>query len=86
MGQNTSQAMGIDVLDTFMHHPGVIPGPGGSKNGCFGGKKQPNLTLEKDKWTTFLFKDLEVPKTDYVYIVWVMVRFWVYLKTWKYQK
>ena len=39
MGQNTSQAMGIDVLDTFMHHPGVIPGPGGSENGCFFGQK-----------------------------------------------
>ena len=31
MGQNTPQAMGIDVLDTFMPHPGVIPGPGGSE-------------------------------------------------------
>ena len=41
MHQNTPQAMGIDVLDTFMPHPGVIPGPGGSENGCFGGKKQP---------------------------------------------
>ena len=37
MGQNTSQAMGIDVLDTFMPHPGVIPGPGGSENGWFWG-------------------------------------------------
>ena len=37
MGQNTPQAMGIDVLDTFMHHPGVIPGPGGSENGWFWG-------------------------------------------------
>ena len=32
MGQNTPQAMRIDALDTFMPHPGVIPGPGGSKN------------------------------------------------------
>ena len=31
MGQNTPQAMGKDVLDTFMPHPGVIPGPGGSE-------------------------------------------------------
>ena len=44
MGQNTPQAMGKDVLGTFMPHPGVIPGPGGSKNGCFVlGKKQPKL-------------------------------------------
>ena len=28
MGQNTPQAMGKDVLGTFMAHPGVIPGPG----------------------------------------------------------
>ena len=41
MGQNTLQAMGIDVLGTFMPHPGVIPGPGGSKMTGFGGKKQP---------------------------------------------
>ena len=41
MHQSTPQAMGKDVLDTFMPDPGVIPGPGGSKNGCFGGKKQP---------------------------------------------
>ena len=40
-GQNTPQAMGKDVLGTFMPHPGVIPGPGGSKNGCFLGQKQP---------------------------------------------
>ena len=33
MGQNTPQAMGKDVLGTFMPHPGVIPGPGGSENG-----------------------------------------------------
>ena len=39
MGQNTLQAMEIDVLDTFMPHPGVIPGPGGSENGCFLGQK-----------------------------------------------
>ena len=37
MGQNTPQAMGKDVLDTFMPHPGVIPGPGGSENGWFWG-------------------------------------------------
>ena len=41
MGQNTPQAMRIDALDAFMPHPGVIPGPGGSKNGCFLGQKQP---------------------------------------------
>ena len=35
MGQNTLQAMGKDVLGTFMAHPGVIPGPGGPENGCF---------------------------------------------------
>ena len=39
MGQNTLQAMGKDVLGTFMAHPGVIPGPGGSENGCFLGQK-----------------------------------------------
>ena len=39
MGQNTPQAMGKDVLGTFMAHPGVIPGPGGSENGCFFGQK-----------------------------------------------
>ena len=33
MGQNTAQAMGKDVLGTFLPHPGVIPGPGGPKNG-----------------------------------------------------
>ena len=36
MGQNTPQAMGEDVLDTFMPHPGAIPGPGSSKMGIFG--------------------------------------------------
>ena len=42
IGHNTSQAMGKGVLDTFMPHPGFIPGPGGSKNGCFWGvKNQP---------------------------------------------
>ena len=41
MGQNTPQAMIMDVLGTFMPHPGVIPGPGGSENGCFLGKKSP---------------------------------------------
>ena len=35
MGQDTPQAMGKDVLGSFMPHPGVIPGPGGSENGCF---------------------------------------------------
>ena len=39
MGQNTPQAMRIDALDTVMPHPGVIPGPGGSKNGYFWVKK-----------------------------------------------
>ena len=38
-GQNTPQAMGKDVLGTFMPHPGVIPGPGGSENWCFLGQK-----------------------------------------------
>ena len=38
MGQNTPQAMGKDMFDAFMAHPGVIPGPGGSKNVL---KKQP---------------------------------------------
>ena len=33
MGQNTLQAMGKDVVGTFMPHPAVIPGPGGSENG-----------------------------------------------------
>ena len=31
-GHITPQAMGKDMFDTFMAHPGVIPGPGGSKN------------------------------------------------------
>ena len=44
IGHNTSQAMGKGVLDTFIPHPGVIPGPGGSKNGCFGGKKSAKMT------------------------------------------
>ena len=35
MGQNTPQAMGKYILGTFMPHPGAIPGPGWSKNGCF---------------------------------------------------
>ena len=35
MGQNTPQAMGKDVLGTFMPHPGVIPGLGGFENGRF---------------------------------------------------
>ena len=39
MGQNKRQAMGKDVLSTFMPHPGVIPGPGGSENGCFLGQQ-----------------------------------------------
>ena len=33
MCHNTPQAMGKDILDTFIPHPGVIPGPVGSKNG-----------------------------------------------------
>ena len=37
-GHITPQAMGKDMFDTFMAHPGVIPGPGGSKNVL---KKQP---------------------------------------------
>ena len=41
MGRNTPQAMGKDVLGTFMHHPGAIPGPGWFKMGVFGVKKQP---------------------------------------------
>ena len=39
MCHNTPQTMGKDILDTFIPHPGVIPGPGGSENGCFLGKK-----------------------------------------------
>ena len=31
LGHVTPQAMGKDMFDTFMAHPGVIPGPGGSK-------------------------------------------------------
>ena len=38
MGKNTPQAMRKDVLGTSMPHPGVIPGPGGSKSGCFLGQ------------------------------------------------
>ena len=41
MNQNTHQAMGKDVLGTFMPHPGVIPGPGRSRNKCFWTQKQP---------------------------------------------
>ena len=41
MLHNTPQAMGKDVLGTFMPQTDVIAGPGGSENGCFGGKKQP---------------------------------------------
>ena len=37
MLQNTPQAMEINAWDTFMPHPGVFPGPGGSKNGWFWG-------------------------------------------------
>ena len=44
MGQNTPQSMKIDALDTFMPHPGVIPGPGGSENGCFFGSKTAQMT------------------------------------------
>ena len=44
MGQNTPQAMGKDVLDTFMPHPGAIPGPGWSKNGYFWGSKTAKMT------------------------------------------
>ena len=33
MCRNTPQAMGKDMLDIFIPHPGVIPGPGGPKNG-----------------------------------------------------
>ena len=35
MDQNTPQKMGKDVWGTFILHPGVIPGPGGSKNGTW---------------------------------------------------
>ena len=42
MGQNTPQAMGIDVLGTFMPHPGVNPGPGVSKMGVFRVKNSQN--------------------------------------------
>ena len=44
MGKNTPQAMGKDVLGTSMPHPGVIPGPGGSKSGCFFWSKTPEMT------------------------------------------
>ena len=44
MGQNSPQAMGKDVLGTFMPHPGVIPGPGGSENGWFFGSKTAKMT------------------------------------------
>ena len=37
MCHNTPQAMGEDMLDIFVPHPGVIPGPGGPKMA----KKQP---------------------------------------------
>ena len=54
MGQNTPQAVGKGVLDTFMPHPGIIPGPGGAKNGCFGVQKQPKwqgaIIDEKSTW------------------------------------
>ena len=33
MGHNTPQAMEKDMLDNFIPHAGVIPGPGGPKNG-----------------------------------------------------
>ena len=33
MCQNTPQAMGEYMLDICVPHPGVIPGPGGPKNG-----------------------------------------------------
>ena len=39
MDQTTPQAIGKDVLGTFMPHPGVIPGPGGSENGWFRAQK-----------------------------------------------
>ena len=45
MGQNTPQAMIIDVLGTFMPHPGVSPGPGWAKNGYFRVKKQQKQTM-----------------------------------------
>ena len=45
MGQNTPQAMIMDVLGTFMPHPGVIPGPGWPKNGYFRVKKQQKQTM-----------------------------------------
>ena len=37
MCHNIPQAMGEDMLDIFVPHPGVIPGPGGPKMA----KKQP---------------------------------------------
>ena len=36
MGQYSPQAMGKDVVGTFMPHSGAIPGPGSSKMGIFG--------------------------------------------------
>ena len=55
MGQNTPQAMKIDALDTFMPHPGVIPGLCGSKSECFLGKKQPKwqVAILEEKVCTF---------------------------------
>ena len=66
-GQNTSQAIGKDVSDTFRPHPVIIPGQGGSKNWCFSGTKAakmtgcrirrqnpPTINLERGKWTETL--------------------------------
>ena len=59
MDQNTPQAIGKDVLGTFMPHPGVIPGPGGSENRWFMAQKQSKwqgailskkINLETAKW------------------------------------
>ena len=43
IGRNTPQAMGKDVLGTFMHHPGALPV--GPKMGVFGVKKQIKQTI-----------------------------------------
>ena len=42
MWQNTPVGMEKHGLDTFMHHPGVIPGDGASKKGLWGVKNSQN--------------------------------------------
>ena len=59
MGQNTPQAMGKDVLGTFMAHPGVIPGPGGFKRRLILGPKTA-IMEEKIDMETGSAKEMEV--------------------------